>query len=738
MARTSGKARQRARKRKQASVAGLPDAAEIERRLSKIFRIIDAGELGDAARRLAGLVRQAPRHAEIRHALGYVRHLQGLDEAAIEELTRAIDIDPHCATYRNSLAVVLHKAGRFAEAVEQGRAVVEREPGNPAFHFNLGNALKDSGAFADAVTCYRKALAVHPDDPEILNNLGVALTHCDGAVEALSLFRRAAGLRPDDPQIPYNLGLAALQLDDPDSALASFKASQDIDETFDRAVAATAQLHANRREIAKAIATFRRYLEMRPDDHLAMRAVAELLRVRGNFAEARKWVEHLSALAPDDPAAARMIGGILAEENDTEGAIAAFRRILEQDPGDSATWLDLGYLLLMMERTGEARDCMDHAAALDPQSPRLFHLRSLMAEGEGDLAGAGRHQDECLKRDPDNEPMRAHRGRLHLAVGELEAGYRLNDARRDERGNAIDDGLPAPLWQGEPLAGKRLLIASEQGLGDEVIFGGCIPDVIRDAASCAIECDPRLVSLFARSFPDARVHPSQKSVDNRFSVRSYGWLAPDEKPDYAVPMGSLARWCRPSIEDFPPPGGYLKVDPDRVAHWRRRLEALGPGLKVGLCWRSSVGGLERSRFYTSVEDWAPVFTAPGVVPVNLQYDDCRAELEHVRSSFGTVIHAMPDLDLYNDFENVAAMMRALDVVVSVSTIMPYLAAATGQRALAVSIGRDWSLLGTDRYPWLPDLTPLIREPGQDWSVVIGEITRRIGAMVADGSAVRAA
>ncbi len=244
--------------------------------------------------------------------------------------------------------------------------------------------------------------------------------------------------------------------------------------------------------------------------------------------------------------------------------------------------------------------------------------------------------------------------------------------------------------------------------------------------------------LFSRTFPEAQVHPSQKSVDNRCNVRWYGWLSDEQKPDYAIPIGSLPRWFRADLQAFPPPGGYLTADPDRVAYWRDRLDALGPGLKVGLCWRSSVSGLERNRYYTSVDDWAPLFTAPGVVPVNLQYDDCRAELDHVRATFGTEIHAMPDLDLYNDFDNMAAMMRALDVVVSVSTIMPYLAAATGQQALCVSIGRDWSLLGTDRYPWLPDLTPLIREPGEDWSVVIGDIVRRVAAMAAESGAVRAA
>ena len=124
MARTSGKARQRARKRKQASVAGLPDAAEIERRLDKAMHKAEAGDPGDAERRLAGLAKQAPRHAGVQHALGYVRHLLGREETAIKALSLAVEIDPHCATYRNSLAVVLHQAGRFEEAEREGRAAV--------------------------------------------------------------------------------------------------------------------------------------------------------------------------------------------------------------------------------------------------------------------------------------------------------------------------------------------------------------------------------------------------------------------------------------------------------------------------------------------------------------------------------------------------------------------------------------------------------------------------------------
>ena len=738
MARTDGTAGQRVSKRKQAPAAGPTAIPAIGPRLEACIRQAEAGDLAAAEPGLVCLAGDAPQSADVWHALGYVRHLLGRNDLAVEDLRKAVDLEPENGSFRNSLAIVLQHARRLDEALDQVRAAALCEPANPVFQFNMGNVLKDAGRFADAAAAYRKALAAHPDDPEILNNLGQALSQGDGAEEAVALLVRAAALRPDDPRIHYSLAMAHRALGEHRPALDALGRSLDLDGDYHPAVLAQARIRLDRREYVKAVALFRRYLELQPEDHVVMRALVELLSGTGRHAEARHWVSKLRALTPDDPVSKRLLGCTLVDQDDIEGAIAVFQGLREAHPDFPDASLDLGQLYIMMERFSEAEACIESAAASGSEPSRLFYLRSRLAEARGDLREARRLQEESVRLDPEDGGLCERLGLLSLAMGDLDRGFVEHDRRRIARPECAEEFFPAPLWQGEPLDGKRLLIAAEQGIGDELIHGSCIPDAIRAAGECVIECDARLMPLYARSFPEARIIPAQKDLRNRFAVRSNAWQSAEGRPDYAVPVCSLGRWFRRTLPDFPSPGGYLTVDPARVDHWRRRLAGLGPGLKVGLCWRSGLNTVDRRRYYTGIEDWAPLLRTPGLVMVNLQYDDCRDEVDRARRDFGAEIHTLPGLDLYNDFDNMAAMMRALDLVVSVSTVMPCLAAACGQRVLGLAIATDWSLLGTQRYPWLPDLTPVIRRHGEDWSAAIGEIARRVAVMAADADAVRAA
>jgi hypothetical protein len=146
-------------------------------------------------------------------------------------------------------------------------------------------------------------------------------------------------------------------------------------------------------------------------------------------------------------------------------------------------------------------------------------------------------------------------------------------------------GFPQPRWQGEALSGKTLLVHAEQGLGDEIMFASCLPEVISQAGRCIIDCHPRLVSIFERSFPAALVHGGHQWDDP-------SWLAAYPAVDYQIPIGSLALHTRRNAGDFPRHAGYLRADPRKVAAWQERLAGLGAGAKVGLSWQ---GGTQASR-----------------------------------------------------------------------------------------------------------------------------------------------
>ncbi|HEU5171005.1 MAG TPA: hypothetical protein VFU46_10735 [Gemmatimonadales bacterium] len=144
----------------------------------------------------------------------------------------------------------------------------------------------------------------------------------------------------------------------------------------------------------------------------------------------------------------------------------------------------------------------------------------------------------------------------------------------------------------------------------------------------------RLVPLFARAFPGVEVADADLLA---------GSTADAGRFDYQIALGSLPRAFRRSLEAFPARAGYLLPDPARIAPWRERVPALGPGLKVGISWRSQLLTAEREKYYTSLDQWGPILQTPGVRFVNLQYDDCTLALAAERGGEGLAArHQLPD------------------------------------------------------------------------------------------------
>jgi ADP-heptose:LPS heptosyltransferase len=197
-------------------------------------------------------------------------------------------------------------------------------------------------------------------------------------------------------------------------------------------------------------------------------------------------------------------------------------------------------------------------------------------------------------------------------------------------------------------------------------------------------------------------------------------------------MASLLAVFRPSIDAFPERRGYLVPDPDKVAHWKAELEKLGPGLKVGLHWKSLVLTGSRARYFSSFERWRPVLTTPGTVMVNLQCGDVTEDLAAAEAA-GVRIWT-PPIDLKDDLEDVAALSAALDLVIGPGIAGTNLAAAVGGTAWMISAPDDWHYLGTERYPFYPHLRYFRRDSFADWEGAIARIRAALEEAVAAGNA----
>jgi hypothetical protein len=185
---------------------------------------------------------------------------------------------------------------------------------------------------------------------------------------------------------------------------------------------------------------------------------------------------------------------------------------------------------------------------------------------------------------------------------------------------------------------------------------------------------------------------------------------------------------RKRVEDFPKER-FLTPDPERVAQYRKRLEALGPGPYVGVCWRSMMIDVKRKKYYSALDLWGPVLNTPNVTFVNVQYGDVKDELAAACAKHGVAIHNFDDLDLKNDLDGAAALSAALDLVISAPTAAAAMAGSVGTPLWFLSAGRTWPQLGTDHYPWYRDTRAFRPEAFGDWKSVMKDAGEALAVFV---------
>jgi hypothetical protein len=302
-----------------------------------------------------------------------------------------------------------------------------------------------------------------------------------------------------------------------------------------------------------------------------------------------------------------------------------------------------------------------------------------------------------------------------LATGDLGAGwdeyewrFQTAAARPEPREFAW------PRWQGESVAGRTILVWREQGIGDELLFLTCLGDLVRGGARVTLLASPRLVSLLERAFPDVEVLPDRP-----------GAVGPSRRFDLQSPLASLPRWLRRHRSAFPPAGAFLVPDAGQQATWAARLETLGSRARIGFCWRSGLLTPERKRHYAPSSVWLEVLRTPGVAWVNLQYDDCDAELEAFEAETGIRVARWAGEDLRDDLESVTALVSLLDGVVTAPTAVGAIAGATGVPTWQVDSGSDWTAFGEETSPWFPTLRLVCPRAGESWEGIAARLARML-------------
>lgn len=656
------------------------------------------------------------------HAMGD-RRRAGPARAAVVDQPTASDARQYCEAGLNWL-----KASRHDEALACFRSAIAASPRSAEAHYWAGIALREAGRHEEAVASFQRAIELQHDHVPALTHQGWACLELGRREDAVDCFNLALAFDPDC--VAAHLALAKLEAAENRhaEAIGHFERAADLDPQSPVPLISLSALMQSLAQYDRALACLQRAAALAPEVAEVQHNLGVLCLKLDRPGEASSHLERAVALREDFPEAHLNLGTALLACDNANEAIASYQRAIALRPGYAEAHHDLGNVYRFRGDLDGALAAYQKALTLQPDYAQAHLDIGVVRYDQGRIQDAIACYQEALAIQPDFPEAQLNLALAWLTIGDFGRGWagydwRFRQTAKDNR--VIKRALPWPQWQGEELAGRSILIWAEQGIGDQLVFASLFGEVMRDARLCAIECAAKLAPLFARSFPAARVvalasppHPDLDQQPQQF--------------DYQVAAGSIARWRRPSLESFPARAAYLVPDAGRVRHWRRRLDELGPGLKVGFCWRSRNLRGERALSCTDILQWGEILRVARVHFVSLQYDECAAELTAATQRFGVALHAFPEVDLFDDLDEAAALTQALDLVIAAPTAASILAAAVGVPTWQMSYGFDWQTHGTQGNPWLPAIVRFQRRWDQEWDEVIGEIARRLGDLARRG------
>jgi tetratricopeptide (TPR) repeat protein len=587
-------------------------------------------------------------------------------------------------------------------------------PVEAARQLELGQTLQSAGRLEEALASYARAIELKHDYVDALNAQAVAYLNLGRLEEAEDAFNLAVAFDPASAGAFFGLGLIASERAADEDARSCFQRAAELDPALVPAHARLGTLAYSRDRFEEATAHFQRAVQLQSELPELQSNLGLALTRTGRHEEAIAHLRRAIELRPDFAEAHFNLGAACREAGRLEDALASYRDACAVRPGYAEACNGLGNVHRDLGAFEEALGCYRQALAADPAYAEAQYNAGVALHYQEHTAEAIVAYERACVMKPGYLEARFNLALAHLTAGDLARGWEGYDLRFEhpQEENRVNVGrFPYPLWKGEALAGRSILVWGEQGIGDELFFAGLYAEIAQAAGGCVIECAPKLAPLFARSFPPAAVVPRTDPLHP----------ATQGAFDFHVPAGSLPRYLRPDLERFPARRGYLVPDPGRVAYWRAWLAALGPGLKVGFCWRSTNVKGDRALACTRIEQWQPILSTPGAVFVSLQYDECAAELALGRERSGAQLHVCPGVDLFNDLDEVAAIMSALDLVISAPTAVAVLAGAVGVETWQMNYGPDWQLLGGRRSPWFPGMTQYRRAWNQAWEEIIDEI-----------------
>lgn len=570
------------------------------------------------------------------------------------------------------LGMIILQSGNPALAESHIGKALRHRPDHPGFHIHMNFVRQAQGRPEEAVACLEQAMERDANNIEAPFVLGQLMHALNRLPESIDAFTKARALLPNHPEIHNHLGVSLVLNGQRDEAIESFQTA----------------------------------LRLHPDFPDALGNLGAAYRESGRLDEAASCLEKVIALQPTMMQGHANLAGILKDKGDLEGAEIHFAEASRLDPHNVDLLNHWGMTLRSLDRLDDALKRFQESLALKPDHAETHTHMGIALKTQGRLDAAEASYRKAIDLKPDLAMAHRFLGILLLTQERTDEGWAEYEWRwktADGRKSRINP--PQPELTPERIAGRSVLLWSEQGFGDALQF-------VRYAAVLKARGADRVV---VKTVPQlARLFEGADGVDQSLPADSSF-----PEVDCHAPMMSLPHILKtdPAGESFPSP--YITVPDAAVQQWRNLHPAGDEALRVGLVWSGKPSQISNIFRSLPVESLNPLFHVPSVRFVSLQMGDLPAPeppLDNWAADFG-------------DFTDTAAAMMNLDLIISIDTAPAHLAGALG-RPVWTLLHADpdwrWGLEG-ESCSWYPTMRLFRQKRLGDWDEVIERVARKLAA-----------
>ena len=544
-----------------------------------------------------------------------------------QNLTKAF---PNSSILWNILGVVNLGAGRYEQAEAGFRKATHLNSQYIAALNNLGVALQKLGKFEDSISTLTKVVNLKPEYAEAFNNLGISLKEAGRLNLSVEAFESAIKIRKNYAEAFNNLGIAFRLKRDFLASSKALKTALEIKPNFAEAFNNLGRTFQEKGELEEAIKVFRKALKINPKLFQAFND----------------------------------LGVAYHAKHDLDQALASYEEAIRLNPDYAEAYSNMGFALIENGKFDKALSILEKSLEIKPDLPSAYNNIGYLFRTKGNLEEAVFYFDKAIEIDPEYSDGLYNRSLMHLKSSEWVEGWRGFESRWKVATGTFKPLISAkPLWEGGFV--ERLLIWSEQGVGDEVMFSSCFNELESYCDQLIVSCDKRLLSLFERSFNNS-IRFVDKDVDVDESLY-------DAQAPAGTAFGFLRQEDQSFLDNKKP---YLTSDSQVRNILRGRLNEMGPGAKiVGISWKTSAlkDAVKRSLDLSELVKEIP----NDFLLVNLQYGDVKEELAELQDSMGRSILQLDDVDNFKDLDGFSSLIKACDKVISIDNSTVHFAGALG-------------------------------------------------------------